>query len=517
MLNVAIVAGGDSGEYEVSIGSGQQVFQHLDRTRFNPFLIGIKKDEWNCIHDGISIPVDKNDFSITMDGLKIRFDVVFNAIHGTPGENGLLTGYLDMLDIPYTSCDVTTSALTFNKAFCKKVVESYGVTTAKSVHLFKRMNDPASEILGTISFPCFVKPNNGGSSVGMSKVNHPDDLEAALDKAFREDDEVIVEEFMRGRELTCGVLRTRGELIAFPVTEVISKKEFFDYEAKYSEGLAMEVVPAAIDQKVAEECQAISKNLYEKLNCKGVVRFDYIYNNADFGFLEVNTVPGLSAQSIVPKMARAYGWNMTDLFTRLIETALNDTVPSLLFATNNMHKLREVREIFGSEFNILSLSDARFEGEIPEDQDTIAGNAIQKARYIFDQTGRNCFADDTGLFIEALDGRPGVYSARYAGEGCSFDDNVRKILHEMEGKSNRKAEFRCVFCLILEGKEHLFEGVVKGSILHKKTGEGGFGYDPVFLPEGQKQSFSEMPAYLKNGISHRGRAVVKMMRFLKNQ
>jgi XTP/dITP diphosphohydrolase len=187
----------------------------------------------------------------------------------------------------------------------------------------------------------------------------------------------------------------------------------------------------------------------------------------------------------------------------------------LLFATNNQHKLREIREIMGQSFHILSLKDAGLDIEIPETQETIEGNAVQKARFVNELTGMNCFADDTGLEIEALDGRPGVYSARYAGDGCSFDDNVRKILEELEGSENRKACFRCVICLILDGEEHLFEGRIDGQITTERAGTDGFGYDPVFLPDGYRQTFAEMPPYLKNGISHRGRAAEKMLKAIE--
>ncbi len=187
----------------------------------------------------------------------------------------------------------------------------------------------------------------------------------------------------------------------------------------------------------------------------------------------------------------------------------------LLFATNNPHKLREVQDIIGNEFRILSLKDVNIRDEIPETCDTLEGNAAQKAWYIHEKSGLDCFADDTGLEIDALDGRPGVFSARYAGEGCSFDDNIDKILRELSGLSNRTARFRCVVCLILQGLEHFFEGRIEGVITHERKGRDGFGYDPVFLPVGHLQTFAEMPTYLKNGISHRGRAVSKMMKFLR--
>jgi XTP/dITP diphosphohydrolase len=189
-------------------------------------------------------------------------------------------------------------------------------------------------------------------------------------------------------------------------------------------------------------------------------------------------------------------------------------IEKLLFATNNLHKLREVQEIIGNLFPIIGLKDVSISEDIPETSDTLEGNARQKARYIYDKTGMDCFADDTGLFIDALGGRPGVYSARYAGEGCSFEDNIVKVLSEMEHEQDRNASFRCVVCLILGGHEHLFEGRIDGVILKEKRGLEGFGYDPVFIPNGQSQTFSEMPPYLKNGLSHRGRAIWKMMKFL---
>jgi len=322
MMNIAIVCGGDSGEFEVSINSAGQVYQHLDKTQFTPYLVRISKQGWFCIINGTDFPIIKDHFCFYLNGLTIKFDAVFNAIHGTPGEDGKLQGYLDMLQVPYTSSGVTTSALTFNKSFCKKVVATMGIKTANSVHLFRNTADPVYAIWEEIAFPCFVKPNNGGSSVGMSKVNTAEELEPALQKAFKEDDEILVEDFIDGRELTCGVIRTEGKIVAFPVTEIISKTAFFDYEAKYKDGLAQEIVPANIENDISEKCQNISIRLYEKLNCRGVVRFDYIYSNYDFYFLEVNTVPGLSEQSIIPKMARAHGWTMTELFTRMLNECL---------------------------------------------------------------------------------------------------------------------------------------------------------------------------------------------------
>ncbi len=323
MLNVAIVAGGDSGEYEISVKSGRQVELNMDRSRFRPYLILVLGSRWIYRIDRKEFPVDLNDFSLTFGRRKVRFDVVFNAIHGTPGENGKLQGYFDMLGIHYTSCDLVTSALSFNKNFCKQVVASWNVPTAKSVHLYRRSRVKPSDILKELRLPVFVKPNNGGSSVGMSKVNKKGDLGKALELAFNEDPEILVEEYVKGRELTCGVIRSKGKVIAFPVTEIIPKKEFFDYEAKYKKGMSDEVVPAEIPPSISKKCQAISVDLFERLNCKGVVRFDYIFDGKKFWFLEVNTVPGLTAASIVPKMAKAHGWSFTELVTRLIEEVLS--------------------------------------------------------------------------------------------------------------------------------------------------------------------------------------------------
>jgi len=217
---------------------------------------------------------------------------------------------------------VTTSALTFNKSYCKDVVSACGIKTAKSIHLFKSGDNSVKRILSELSLPVFVKPNNGGSSVGMTKVNFKKDLKPALIKAFKEDHEILVEEFVGGRELTCGVLRTGGKVVSLPVTEIISRKEYFDFEAKYKKGLAEEVVPAQVPNRISRKCREISHLLYEKLNCKGVVRFDYIFTGKTFYFLEVNTVPGLSKASIVPRMARAQGWTFRELITRLINEVI---------------------------------------------------------------------------------------------------------------------------------------------------------------------------------------------------
>lgn len=322
--NIAIVSGGDSGEYEISIQSGEVVKKYLQSDKFEVFPILMKGQEWvyTCDHDN-SYEIDKNDFTLPMIAEKIHFDCVFIAIHGTPGEDGKLQGYLDMLKIPYTTCDHVISALTFNKYLCKLAVGSFDTKVARAALLRNGENDATHEELADLSMPVFVKPNSGGSSVGMSKVNHIKELSQALLVAFKEDHEVLVEEFIKGREITCGVLTHIGEIITLPVTEIISKRDFFDFKAKYDPTLADEIVPAQIPQEVFAECQNTSARLYKKLGCKGVVRFDYIFNNDGIYFLEVNTVPGMTEASIVPKMAKAYGWTLQQLFTILVEEALN--------------------------------------------------------------------------------------------------------------------------------------------------------------------------------------------------
>jgi D-alanine-D-alanine ligase len=323
-VKVAVVAGGDSGEYEISMQSGWVVYKHLDRKFFEPYLVEIQGGRWICVSQGNSpVHIDKNDFSMELAGEKILFDIVFNAIHGTPGENGKLQGYLDMLGIPYTSCDVTTSALTFNKYMCNRVVASFGIPVADSIVLHKDQFD--TKMLDTgIGYPCFVKPNSGGSSVGISKVTEKSGVLPAIKKAFLEDDQVMVESFIQGREITCGVIKIDGSVQSLPVTEVISKKEFFDYEAKYTKGMADEITPAEIDDIVEKECRRISEMLYEKLNCKGIVRFDYILEDDKLWFLEVNTIPGLTDASIVPKQALSFGFSLEQLFTYAIKAALGN-------------------------------------------------------------------------------------------------------------------------------------------------------------------------------------------------
>ena len=324
--NVAVVAGGDSGEYGISMKSGTVVAEMLDREKFNTWLIQIIGSDWFFESEGEKYPVDKNDFTIGINGESISFDCVFNAIHGTPGENGKLPAYFEMLGIPFSSSGSLVSALTFHKNFCNRVVASYGLSCAGSVYLRRADQLKPIEIIENLGLPVFVKPNAGGSSVGMSKVKTAPELKPAIERAFNEDDEVLIESFIGGRELTCAVLSHNAELIVLPICEIVSKKEFFDFEAKYDPALADEIVPADIPEKLEIEVKKTSAMLYKTLKCRGVIRADFIWSEKDktLYFIEINTIPGLTKESIVPKMAREMGISLTELFTMMVEDAMEE-------------------------------------------------------------------------------------------------------------------------------------------------------------------------------------------------
>lgn len=323
---VAFVTGGYSGESVISYKSAITIENNIDKEKFDVYKIDIHPTGWWYeTAEGEEVAVDKNDFSLIISGSKITFDAVLIGIHGTPGEDGKLQGYFDMLKIPYTSCNAATSALTFNKRYTVAVAAFGGINVAKSLHLFKHSPVTANDILQQLQLPVFVKPNNGGSSIGMSKVSEAADLQAALEKAFKEDDQVLVEEFIKGREFTIGVLKTKGEIVTLPITEVKSKKDFFDYEAKYVAGMSEEVTPAVVDESIAEKVRANAKKVYQLLDCRGIVRIDFIYNEANNQpyMLEVNTVPGQSEASIVPQQVRAMGWTLKDFYSALLEECVN--------------------------------------------------------------------------------------------------------------------------------------------------------------------------------------------------
>lgn len=320
--NIAIIVGGDSGEYEVSINSGKQLFGQIDKNRYNPVLIHLRGMDWKANIDGTEVQIDKNDFSVPVAGSKIRFDCALIGIHGTPGEDGKLQSYFEMMRIPYTTCGVLSSALTFNKYACKHYVIPYGVTTAKSMLFHKDDRIDAAEVAKNLGLPCFIKPNNGGSSCGVSKISEVTEIVPAIEKALEHDSEIIVEEYIKGTEITCGVMKTKNRQMVFPIAEIVSKKEFFDYEAKYTSGMADEIIPARIPESIKEECEKVSSLIYDKLFCRGIVRIDYIIKDNKLYFLEVNTVPGQSEASIVPRMIRVAGLTMTEILTDLIEDAI---------------------------------------------------------------------------------------------------------------------------------------------------------------------------------------------------
>jgi D-alanine-D-alanine ligase len=323
---IALVTGGYSGEAVVSYKSANTIQEHIDPAEYDVYRIDIAKEGW--FYDdraGNRIPVNRGDFTVDLDGTILSFDAVFIALHGTPGEDGKLQGYFDLLKIPYTSCNAATSAITFNKRYTVGVAAFSGIAVAPSVHLFKDMQWDAVEIAAQLSFPVFVKPNNGGSSIGMSKVLHKEDLENAIHKAFKEDDQVLVEQMIEGREFTIGVFREGDQIITLPMTEIIVNKdvEFFNFEAKY-EGKSVEVTPAKADLKHFFKIGEAARKIYQAFNCSGIIRIDFIYHEAtDTPYmLEINTVPGQSDASIVPQQVQAYGWTLRRFYGTLLKQIL---------------------------------------------------------------------------------------------------------------------------------------------------------------------------------------------------
>ena len=322
--NIAVITGGNSGEYAISLQSGANIAKSLDLSLYNKYLIHLRGRDWTFQDEQGEIhAVDKNDFSLFIKGEKIRFDCVFIAIHGNPGEDGKLQGYFEMMGIPYIGCDVMVSALTFNKNYCNRVVASYGVRVAPSVHLFKHDAIDEEALVQAVGLPCFVKPCNSGSSVGMSKVNQVSDLKAALAIAFEQDNQVLIERFIQGREITCGVMKTGTKIQSLAITEVVSKKEYFDFEAKYNPSLADEITPAPIPKAMERLCKQTSEKIYTVLGCRGIARIDYIFNEEDLFFIEINTIPGQTNESIVPKQIRSIGLDLGNLCTQFIEEAMN--------------------------------------------------------------------------------------------------------------------------------------------------------------------------------------------------
>ena len=318
------MAGGPGAEAGISLKSGDIVCQYLDKEKYKVYKVVIEGHDWLVVDGDKKTAIDKNDFSCVIDGSKLKFDAVFVAIHGTPAEDGKLQGYLDMMGIPYNCCGVMTASLTFDKSRTKEYLKPFGVLSARSFAAKKTDNKNALiyNIDQHLSYPVFVKPNKNGSSYGASKVNTRQDLEAAIDLAFDYDDEIIAEEYIKGTEVTCGVIKYKGKVTALPITEIRSKSDFFDYKAKY-EGNSKEVTPAEIDPTIAAQIQSTVTMIYEKLDFKGMCRIDFIIRDGQYYMLEVNSVPGLSAESIVPQQARAFGLTLTELFSNSIEECLS--------------------------------------------------------------------------------------------------------------------------------------------------------------------------------------------------
>lgn len=322
MKNIAIIMGGYSSEYKISLKSGNVVFDNLDLAKFVGYRVHIFKDKWVYVDQNEhEFPIDKNDFSFIINNQKISFDCVFNAIHGTPGEDGLLQAYFELLNIKQTSCNYYQAALTFNKRDLLSVLKPYGIKSATSYYL--NLGDPINqeEILKKVGLPCFVKPNKSGSSFGISKVKTAAEFLPAITNAYNEDNEIIIESFLNGTEVSVGVINYKGVTTVLPITEIVSENDFFDYEAKYL-GKSQEITPARISDEMTEKVSAMAKKAYEILKMKGFSRSEFILVDNEPYMLEMNTIPGLTTESLIPQQAKCAGISLQDLFTNAIELSL---------------------------------------------------------------------------------------------------------------------------------------------------------------------------------------------------
>lgn len=321
--NIAVVYGGDSSEFVVSVKSSENVYKAIDPAIYNVWKIQMKGLDWEVIEgDQVMASIDKNDFSFSKNGKKIKFDFAYITIHGTPGEDGKLQGYFDMVKIPYSTCGVYSSALTFNKYFCSNYLRNFGVTMAKSVRLFKGDLADTDQFIEALGLPLFVKPNAGGSSFGVTKVKEKAQLQEALELAMTESHDILVEQFIDGPEFTCGLVKLSGKELIFPVTEVIPQNEFFDFEAKYTAGKTDEITPARISPELTQKIQQLSSRIYDLCDCSGIVRIDYILKDGEFYFLEVNTTPGMTATSFIPQQIAAMGRKLGDVLGLIIQDKL---------------------------------------------------------------------------------------------------------------------------------------------------------------------------------------------------
>ena len=321
---IAIVAGGDSSELVVSLRSAQGIYSFIDKERYNLYIVEMQGKRWEVVlPNGEKTPIDRNDFSFIENGEKKNFDFAYITIHGTPGENGILQGYFDLIGMPYSSCNVLVSAMTFNKFTCNQYLKGFGIRVSESMVVRKGFEILDEEVINKVGLPCFIKPNAGGSSFGVTKVKTKEDIQPAIEKAFGESDEVIIEAFMQGTEITCGCCKTKDKEVVFPITEVVTSNEFFDYDAKYN-GQVDEITPARIPEETAERVRLLTSAIYDILGCDGIIRIDYIITEGEkVNLLEINTTPGMTATSFIPQQVRAAGLDIKDVMTDIIENKFN--------------------------------------------------------------------------------------------------------------------------------------------------------------------------------------------------
>jgi len=318
--NIAIVAGGYSSEYGVSLRSADGIYKAIDHDKYNVYIVVIEREKWFVrLSGGPDVPIDRNDFGFDAGGGRVRFDFAYITIHGTPGEDGLLQGYFDMIGMPYSTCNTFVSALTFNKFACNKFLSAMGVRVSDSILLRRGQTCDPKKFTDTTGFPVFVKPNDNGSSFGVSRVNDFSQLQPAIDKAFTEGEAVMIERFIAGTEVTCGCYKTGDEITVLPVTEVVPANEFFDYGAKYN-GEVQEITPARISDELTDKVRNLTADIYRLTGAKGIIRVDYIIPEDGVPtLLEVNTTPGMTATSFIPQQVAAMNKNMTDVLTAIIE------------------------------------------------------------------------------------------------------------------------------------------------------------------------------------------------------
>lgn len=315
---IALIYGGYSSEWEVSLKSGKSVFKNIDPQKYDPYEVFVSKDSWKVLLPEGDVEIDRSDFSFVRHGERVHFDKAFIMIHGTPGENGLMQAYFELIGLPHTGCSAMTATLAFDKFACKTYLKEAGIVLAKDHFLRRGDSYSPQEIVDKLGLPLFVKPNQGGSSFGITKVKKTEDLDAAIELAFREDDSVLIEECITGRELTMGIFKEGDELRTLPATEIIPHNEYFDYDAKYM-GASEEICPADIPQEMYDKIAAATKRIYRRFGCHGLVRMDYILKGTNPYFLEINPIPGMTDTSLVPQQVRAAGMEMKDFISCIIE------------------------------------------------------------------------------------------------------------------------------------------------------------------------------------------------------